>query len=281
MRRNDDANRFPLGILPLGSTNSIGNTLFPGGKGVEKVKQLIEASMAIIKGNTVWKDAMKIEPILEQNETPPKPIYALSSIAWGAFRDTLAKKDKYWIYGPWREYASFIFNGYKDSLAWDCSGTIIYTPPCTGCSNCLKKKPEPSKRWSFFLANTQAAPQIEQSQIINPECSMTQELCFKTSDFRIRTPNVEKMTPVPSLHIMLGKNGYSYIDFVKDGCKLLKGDDKILDVIPARTVELYPKESEKELTIEIDQEEFDVKPVKITLLPKVVKIFCKPELSNN
>lgn len=283
LRRNDEANRFPLGILPLGKTNTIGNSLFPGGEGIDKVKQLINASMAIIKGSTIWKDAMKIEPIPEEDEIPNKPIYALSSLEYGAYRDTLAKKDKYWIYGPWRAYAAIIFNGYKQSINWECSGTLKYTPPCNGCSNCVKKKPEVPKRWSFFVPNTQQtlSTEMDYAKILNPECAVSQELCFKTTDFRIQSSNINKSSPVPALSILLGKSHYSYVQFVSDGWSKLKGQNISSEPIHVRSVEFLPKKSDKEVLIEIDKEEFEVKPVKITLLPKVVRLFCQTEINNN
>lgn len=258
----------------------MGNTLFPGGKGVDKVKQLIEASMAIIRGNTILKDAMKIEPVVvDEMETPPRPIYALNSFEWGAFRDTMARKDKYWFVGPLREYASFLFNGYKESLTWNCSGTLKYSPPCPGCSNCIQKKAEIKRKWSFFLPTTQAVQQLE-TQTLNPECATTQEVCFKTCDFKILTPNIGSTNQMPSLSIALGKNRYSYGEFVSEGWNRLKKRNTS-EPIYARTVELIPQTNGTEVTIEIDKEEFEVKPVKITILPKVIKLFCNPQVNVN
>lgn len=277
LRRNDDANQFPLGILPLGRTNDFGNSLFPGGDGVEKVKQLIEACMAIIEGNTVWKDAMKIEPIPEEDEVPSRPIYALTSLEWGAFRDTMAKKDKYWFTGSLREYAAFLFNGYKESLTWNCSGVIKFTPPCAGCSNCVQKKPEVKRKWRFFVPTTEAAQQNDISKLENPECAISQELCFKTCDFKIQPYKIQNQ--LPALGIMLGRGSYSYTEFVSEGWDRIKKKGSEPNVITARTVELIPNQPTQEVMIEIDKEEFEVKPVKITLLPRIVKFFCKSELN--
>ncbi|XP_063618419.1 acylglycerol kinase, mitochondrial isoform X2 [Cydia splendana] len=270
LRRNDEANRFPLGVLPLGRTNKLGNSLFPGGSdNVEKVKQLIDASMAIIRGKTEWKDALKIEQITDGEETP-RPIFAMSSIEWGAFRDTMAKKDKYWFTAGLREYATFLFNGYKDSITWNCSGTLKYTPPCAGCANCVQKKPEPKKKWSFFIPSMQATTVGPKE--INPECLKSEELCFKTAEFKIETA-AEKQEK-PSLKIILGKSSYSYAQFVSEGWDRLKKKPEGKEVICARTVELLPHDPGKEVTIEIDKEEFELKPVKVTILPKIVKLFC-------
>lgn len=276
LRRNDEANRFPLGVLPLGRTNSLGNNLFPGGEGVERVKQLIQACMAIIENNTTWKDVMKIEPLAVEDETPIKPIYAMTSIEWGAFRDTLAKKDKYWIYGPLRGYVSYIFNGYKDSLSWNCSGTLKFTPPCAGCSNCLIKKPEVKRKWAFFIPTTEP-PQKEVIEIVNPECAVANELCFKSTDFRIRPENNDGLS---ILSVGLGKNKYSYTEFVSEGWRRLNGNSETPEAVKARTVEIQPLENRSDVVIAIDQEEFDVKPVKVTVLPKMVKFFCKSEVKD-
>lgn len=278
LRRNDNANSFPLGILPLGRTNSMGNALFPppGTNNTQKVQQLIEASMAIVNGNTVWKDAMKIEPLATGDEEPSRPIYAMSAIEWGAFRDTLAKRDSYWFLGALREQAAFLFNGYKDSLTWNCSGTIRYTPPCSGCTNCVPKRVEPKTKWSFFIPNTAKAQQKDEAKLLNPLCLTTQDLCFKTADFKIETQNNKDNQP-SALSIVLGKNKYSYSEFVSEGWKRLKNLDNGPEPIYARTVELLPEKYDKEVTIEIDKEEFEVKPVKITILPKVIKLFCSPK----
>lgn len=279
LRRNDDANRFPVGVLPLGRTNTIGNTLFPTGEGVEKVKQLIDASMAIIKGNTTWKDAMKVEPIITEEDTPAKPIFAMCSLEWGAFRDALARKHKYWMYGSLRDYATFIFNGYKESLNWHCSGLLKYTPPCSGCSNCIKKRPEIKRKWTFFMPNVpENAQGPDSSSLVNPECESCNEVNFQTSDFRIVTPNIRDSEGPPALRIAIGKHDHSYPEFVSEGWDRVKDSNNMPHPILARTVELLPQEHLDTTVIEIDREEYEAKPVKITYLPKVVKLFCsRPE----
>lgn len=234
--------------------------------------------MAIVKGHTDWKDAMKIEPITSnETETPSRPIYAVSSIEWGAFRDTIAKRDKYWFTGPLREYAAYLFNGYKDSLTWDCKGTLKFTPPCAGCTNCVQKRPEIKTKWSFFMPSTEAANNQPEKE--NPDCVTQTELCFKTCEFKIQTSNVGKSYELPALSVALGKSKLSYTQFVTEGWQRIKGKSESTEVIPVRTVELLPQDARDGVVIEIDNEEFDVKPIKITLMPKVVKLFCNSELN--
>lgn len=101
------------GILPLGKTNSIASVQFPGKKKIEKVKALADATMAIIEESIRPVDVMKIELLSndESDDVNNKPVYAVSSLKWGAYRDAAARKDSYWYFGPLRNYATYIFNG--------------------------------------------------------------------------------------------------------------------------------------------------------------------------
>lgn len=107
---------FILGVLPLGRSNTVGKSLFPGGEHLQTVRSLADASLAIIQEVTKPIDVMKIEVIdkteEEKEDSPGKPVYAVASIEWGAYRDANAKKDKYWYFGPLRNYATYLFNGY-------------------------------------------------------------------------------------------------------------------------------------------------------------------------
>lgn len=70
-RTNNDriVNPCPVGILPLGQTNSLGRVLFPGGESLAVVKSLADAALAIVKDSTKQVDVMKVEIIqtVEEN----------------------------------------------------------------------------------------------------------------------------------------------------------------------------------------------------------------------
>lgn len=77
-----------------------------------------------------------------------KPVYAVAGIEWGAYRDAMVKKDKYWYFGPFRNYVTYLFNGLKGNITWNCEATIQYSTPCEGCSNCYIKEEDPlKKKW--------------------------------------------------------------------------------------------------------------------------------------
>lgn len=103
----------PIGVLPLGKTNSVAKNLFPGSDHLEDVQLLADASMAVVEEYTKPMDVLKVE-VLEagdENEGETKPIYALTGIKWGAFRDAKAKQEKYWYFGSFRRYVTYLFNG--------------------------------------------------------------------------------------------------------------------------------------------------------------------------
>lgn len=47
-------------------------------------------------------------------------------------------------------YVTYVFNGFKDDMNWDCNGVISYSDPCSGCSKCYEEHQQTSatgKRW--------------------------------------------------------------------------------------------------------------------------------------
>ncbi|RZC42348.1 DAGK cat and/or Tim54 domain containing protein [Asbolus verrucosus] len=65
---------IPLGILPLGKTNSVARILFSIGDDLEKVRALADATMAVVEEVIKPIDVLKVEVMESEN----KPIYAVS-----------------------------------------------------------------------------------------------------------------------------------------------------------------------------------------------------------
>lgn len=101
------------GVLPLGKNNSLAKSFFPTEKRLEKVRALADATMAIIEESVKLADVMRIDVIKDEqgDHESNKPVYAVASLKWGAYRDAEASKDSYWVFGPMRKYATYIFNG--------------------------------------------------------------------------------------------------------------------------------------------------------------------------
>nr|XP_023013717.1 acylglycerol kinase, mitochondrial [Leptinotarsa decemlineata] len=283
-KTNENVSNIPLGILPLGRTNTVATVYFSQGDKHEKVRALAEATMAVIEEAIKPADVMKIEVMNEEN-TSNKPVYAVSCLKWGAYRDAEAKKDSYWYFGPFRSYATYIFNGFKSKLSWNCEAVISYSTPCQGCSNCCKQPQITPKNGWFSRFVKEEHPQAKYLAINNPECNKSHEKKIMTADLALSTlnimPDLSKSNEVPKLVMEIGPEKVQYLDFLKNGFKLEKGEKKdVSEVIEAKTVNINPKVQEKEVWFSIDNEEYEVKPVKITLLPKIINVFCRKESIN-
>ncbi|XP_066261514.1 acylglycerol kinase, mitochondrial [Euwallacea similis] len=278
-RTNENTNALvPIGVLPLGKNNTVSRSLFPGETKLEKVKSLADATMAVIEEISKQIDVMKIEIM---NDEDKKPVYAISDIKWGAYRDAEVKKDNYWVFGSLRKYATYIFNGFKSSLSWNCQAHLLYSPPCSGCSNCYKIQDiQPKSKWfQGYIKEDQDT--LKYKQINNPHCNQMVEKDIATSDFTLLTSNVvpKKIKDVSKLNIFIGPEKVEYFDFIRQGWKTERGENReFKESIEARTLEIHPQiRLEKESWFSIDSEEYEVKPVKITLLPNLLKMYCKKD----
>ncbi|KAJ8937290.1 hypothetical protein NQ318_020340 [Aromia moschata] len=277
-------NLVPLGILPLGRSNTAAKKFFSTGKKVEKVRSLADATIAVIEEVTKPTDVMKIEVLSDSNEPSNKPIYAVVGIKWGAYRDAEAKRDSYWYFGALRKYATYIFSGLTKNLSWHCEAVLSYSMPCEGCSNCyVKKQTQPRTGW-FQRFMKEENPQAKYLGVDNPECQKIHQKKISTADLALLTsnsiPSSLNSRDIPKLQIQIGPDRIDYLDFVRNGWKSENGETRdVKEVIEARTVEVKPEIKQKEAWFSIDNENYEVKPVRITLLPKAINMFCKKEAS--
>lgn len=289
----------PIGILPVGRTNSVAGRMFSadsGGSRVSEVERLTHAALSVIRGELTKKDVLKIEilPEVEVEESKP-PIYALSSLHWGALRDTLAMRDKYWYFGGLREKAAVFFCAWKSTLInWDCRGTMATTPPCAGCVQCYEQpgsgQPEyKGKNWWSFMVPTKSSKAVGESVLVdgqdvrrrvNPQCSVqTRTELEGVNEVLLTTGNVEQgLEGRPRMHVRVSGE-VSKTDWIQDGWR--RTNDPLgsnVEPVEARTVELKPErkvkeEGEKEEFYSIDNEAFEVKPIRVTLLPGSINVF--------
>uniref|UniRef100_A0A182R076 Acylglycerol kinase, mitochondrial n=1 Tax=Anopheles farauti TaxID=69004 RepID=A0A182R076_9DIPT len=306
MKRRQDGAQCPIGVLPLGRTNTLAMKLFSaeGAKNtdLENVRSMANAAYAVIAGKKEKTDVMRIEVLPSAaDETPPeKPVYAVGALQWGAFRDILSLRDKYWYTASLRDYTAFLFNAFDSAHTWNCKAKIAYTEPCTGCSNCYrdfddqwaaakKQEQQPRRWWSVFVPRSKTAPKTDYSKIVNEKCSVRHEIEVDPAEVVIKTGNVTSTEEGESvgetstkLDVVVGEQVDSSFSFIGGSWGRVK-NRKFLECpskehISVRTVELHParlkvEESDPELYYSIDNEAYEVRPVRITLVPKAVEIF--------
>lgn len=292
--RREDGNTCTIGILPVGRTNAIGWHLFSAVAGanpddnVDSVKSLVNASMSAVRGRIAKKDAIKIELITDGSDTeaPIRPIYALGSLQWGAFRDILSKRDKYWYTNGLREYFAFMFNAFSDDVTWNCRARLVYTDPCRGCKMCrmkvLDKKPAQNTRWwsKFVPRSKPTAPEgIDYSKITNEACNRTHEIEIDSTEFELVARTlVPEQTDIPRLKLKLSgalQNGFSYTlnawNRIKSNTRQLEAIERVIE---AKSVEIIPEIIEgKEKFYSIDNEDFEVKPIRVSVVPEALRMF--------
>lgn len=81
------------------------------------------------------------------------------------------------------------------------------------------------------------------------------------------------------MQLEIGSSNLDYVDFVSQGWRFENGGTKdVQEIINVRQIEIKPRETwtqDKEVWFSIDKETYEVKPVKVTLLPGVAQLYCK------
>ncbi|XP_066599322.1 acylglycerol kinase, mitochondrial [Prorops nasuta] len=284
----DSVKKCPIGVLPLGKTSRIAKSLFSGYNDMIAIREMVDATMAVIIGNSKLLDVVKVEPLQQDADKPLKPVYGLGVLEWGAWRDADARCNTYWYWGSLRRYASYVFNGYKKDLSWNCKATLKYTDPCSGCSRCFYKystnveSNKLSQRWwhAFLPRRKPNISQIDYSKIINENCGSVHELPLSATELQILTGNINSNSEMdkPALQVQLGPEKIDYLNFVSEGWRRIRGEKKLVgQTLEVNDLELHFETNDnmdKTKMFSIDSEEYDLMPLKIQLLPQSVQIFC-------
>lgn len=300
LRRAENNPQIPtIGVLPLGQLNMFSMMLLnaqemPKNK-LQQVKSMADAAMNIVKERSQKKDLMKIdllpdaeEEVSPETSEPKKAFYATGSLFWGSFNDILKKKEKYWYTGSLRNYTAFLFNGFhRNGITWNCRANLIYSDPCQGCSNCYEKietqqqKLQSGRWWSIFNPKDLKNALPDYSRILNPNCLNTTEETIDTSELVVTTNGIAGSgagTSNITVAINTKPDDYGF-EFIWNSWKRLK-DRRLLEIpqsriIEARTLQILPvkEDSKEEVYYSIDNEQYEVKPIKITLLPRRAEFF--------
>lgn len=299
--RNDNENYklLPVGILPLGKTNSLANRLYSSARRFDELfryRILMEATYSIVNEVTKPLDVMEIRNIdLVRNvENPEKifrPIYAVDSIQLGAFRDAHMKIDKYWYFWKLRSIVPYVLGSfYRNKVI----GELTYTSPCTGCAKCYKNRSdlftgiqqhiEPRRWWHAFVPNFQkslgdTSKFVNYEKIENLQCDVESTVLVNTVDLNIAT---KITTGVPSLRVDIGPNKISYLNFIKEGWLRENSDPSVHQqrethqTLNVQKLRFMPSEKSMDNFLSIDNEEYEVKKIAVTLLHNIIAVFQFP-----
>ncbi len=97
MRRPDraEAAKEPIGILPVGKTNSLAHTLF----GLDdEVRLMGGATMSVIRHRKKPLSLIEIENISEDEHYGGKKMHCVNRVEVGSWKDSRLRTDRYWLF---------------------------------------------------------------------------------------------------------------------------------------------------------------------------------------
>lgn len=215
----------PVGVLPVGRTNSMAQNLFPNAarNGLSEVELLANAAMAVVKQVYRPVDVIQLEN-LSEGELQGRKLHAVSEFQIGAFKDAHKRMDKFWYLPKIKRFLTYVFaysTASKDIL-WNCPadltlgnlGPVQDLTPIEGNA---------SKSWWSFLwpFPSQTAQRMPTFQTFWEE-----PFGFNGMEIRIRSPNVDPFENKPTLKkldITLGPESMTFSEFVSEGYAREKG----------------------------------------------------------
>ncbi|CAJ1057152.1 acylglycerol kinase%2C mitochondrial [Xyrichtys novacula] len=274
--RRPDQDTFsstPIGFIPLGSHNSLSPSLHHLTD--NKVKDILSATLSILKGETVPLDVLQIKGEKDQ------PVFALMGLRWGAFRDVAATISKYWYLGPLKKNAAHWFSTLRE---WPLvrSVSISYTAPTLRPPDQPPQKPpRPNLLYRIVrrLKNYWNPPVEEPPKVEEPEKWEEQQLSTLELFVQTQNKNPVQRRLHDSLIICAEPDDFTVSEFITVGNKkeedpalFTKGSTKV----EASACQLQLPEDTGGF-YNIDNEAYEAMPVEIRLLPRKLRFFISAE----
>ncbi|KAM4618345.1 acylglycerol kinase, mitochondrial [Polymixia lowei] len=275
LRRPDQEtfSKIPIGFIPLGSHNSLSQSLHLLSD--NKVKHITSATLSILKGEMVPLDVLQIKGEKEQ------PVFALMGLRWGAFRDAAATISKYWYLGPLKTKAAHWFSTLRE---WPLirEASVSYLAPSLRPPDLPPQKPpRPNLLYRIIrrLKNYWNPPVEEPPKVEEPEKWEEQQLSTLELFIQTHNKNPMEMRINDSLMICAEPANLTVGEFITVGDK--KEDDPTLFTKMSTTLEAgacrlqLPEDGSG--FYNIDNEEYEAMPVEVRLLPRKLRFFISAE----
>uniref|UniRef100_A0A8C3AU54 Acylglycerol kinase, mitochondrial n=1 Tax=Cyclopterus lumpus TaxID=8103 RepID=A0A8C3AU54_CYCLU len=224
--------------------------------GVTQLLDITSATLSILKGETVPLDVLQIKGEKEQ------PVFALTGLRWGAFRDVAATISKYWYLGPLKTNAAHWFSTLREwPLVREIS--VSYLAPSLRPADLHPQKPPRPNLLSRIirrLQNRWSPPIEEPPKVEEPE--QWKEEHLSTLELFIQTQNKNPMERVSTKLFNFQEDPSA---FTKDSTKLEASACQLQ--LPEGASGFY----------NIDNEEYEAMPVEVRLLPRKLRFFISAE----
>ncbi|XP_072001311.1 acylglycerol kinase, mitochondrial isoform X2 [Engystomops pustulosus] len=269
----DSFSKIPIGFIPLGTTNTLSQTLYPQSE--NKVQHISDATLSILKGETVPLDVLQIKGEQEQ------PVFALNGLRWGSYRDAAAKSTKYWYLGPLKTRAAHLFSTLKEWPQRHEASILFLGPterPPEEEPNVLSGRPPLHVRLYRRLVRYWSPPVVELPVEVAPE--PWEEAQLSAVELSISTQNLQPdlTRPLDSMSVCIEPDSISKSEFISLGVEKTQNPQlcpkgaQVLQV--SRCNVQLPEGTAGHFSI--DSEEYDAMSVEVTLLPRRLRFFCHP-----
>ncbi|XP_068579133.1 acylglycerol kinase, mitochondrial [Cebidichthys violaceus] len=263
----------PIGFIPLGSHNSLSPSLHLLSD--NKVKDITSATLSILKGETVPLDVLQIKGEKEQ------PVFALTGLRWGAFRDVAATISKYWYLGPLKTNAAHWLSTLREwPLVREVSVSYL-APSLRPADLPPQRPPRPNLLYRIMrrLKNhwnppVEEPPKVEEPEQWKEEHLSTLELFIQTHN---KNPVEQRLND--SLMICAEPDNFTVGEYITVGSK--KEEDPA--VFTKDSTKLEASACQLQLPEDaggfysIDNEEYEAMPVEVRLLPRKLRFFISAE----
>ncbi|PIO04551.1 hypothetical protein AB205_0034850 [Aquarana catesbeiana] len=212
-------------------------------------RNISEATLAILKGETIPLDVLKIKG--EQDQ----PVFALTSLRWGSYRDAAGTSTK---------------NGPRDIRPPSCSWDPL---------SALQRNPRKSQYAHLFLLEyTEGLPTTEIPVEEPPE--QWEEVQLSAVELTISTQNYppDLTRSLDSMSICIEPDTISKSEFIRTGIEKIKDPLQC----PKDSQKLHASRCNIQLPqgtdghFSIDSEEYEAMAVEVTLLPRKLRFLCHP-----
>ncbi|XP_074650909.1 acylglycerol kinase, mitochondrial-like [Tubulanus polymorphus] len=261
---------LPIGILPVGETNNFASLLFGYHRSKEHVKFLVESTMAVIKGAT------KLVDVLHVQGDDEKSVYALSGLEWGKYKETEEYYKGIWFLGPIRRRWAYIKHAvFSREWPLEVVADVTYSNPCSGCNKCRQP---PEWKWWHILSK----PRYEDfSKVVNEDCGVEYSSKINGLQFTAKSSNFDPQNVAKAIETEVHPT-LSRTAFIQQGWK--KIEKKPYESCGTESKQRVGKLSiqpevkqEAEEWFHIDGEQFEAKPIQISVLRDKLHFFCPPQ----
>ncbi|XP_061414889.1 acylglycerol kinase, mitochondrial-like isoform X2 [Lethenteron reissneri] len=267
LRRDDEADfsKIPIGIIPLGKVNTVGGIV--NLQEEDQVRRITSAALAIVRGSTVPVDVLQVVGV------EGKPVYALSELRWGNYRDAQASAPRYWYLGPLKKVASYLLSTFQE---WPPSrhALLSYAEPAER-PEYVEESPGPVPRASLWRRIYNRFLRLQESKVPEKPVEETPPTEMEISSMEVVISSLNTVLDLKkpdAVDIVLMPSAVTKMDFIRAGMQKENAVCEDSTKLQAKEVSLKPQVQDGWFSI--DSEEYEAMDVQVRVLPWKLKLFC-------